>query len=133
MGNGNPSWLPARRNDIPSRTFAENVQAAIDRYKFNEKSGYFGDKGRRSGIRRLESDCPVRQAHDFFKLLTKGGRIDSLPNGKGWRVDLKDGTVVTLRDHSSDGSPSMRIDISRKYNGRVKTQKIHFIKREQQQ
>lgn len=131
MGNGDPDWMTAKRGVEPSRTFAANVQSAIDRYEFNEESGYFGVKGSTGSVRRLKCDDPLSSAHDFFALVTKGGRLENLPKGKGWRVDLKDGTTITLRDKSSDGSPSMQIEISRSYEGRVKSQKIHFIPKEE--
>lgn len=129
MGNGSPSWLPASRNATATHTFAANAQKVIERYPFNEQSGYFGERGSRGDVRRIECDSPIKQAHDFFSLVAEGGRLSDLPGGKGWRVDLKDGTVVTLRDTSSDGSPSMQLGISREYDGRVKSQKIHFIQK----
>lgn len=127
MGNGDPSWMTARRGVEPSRTFAANAQSVIERYKFNENSGYFGDKGSTGKIRRLQCSDPLSSAHDFFAQLTVGGKLSNLPNGKGWRVDMKDGSTITLRDTSSDSSPSMQLEISREYEGRVKSQKIHFI------
>lgn len=130
MGNGDPEWMTAKRGVEPSHTFAANVQSVIDKYEFNEDSGYFGVKGSRSNVRRLTSDDPVSAAHDFFARLTVGGKLENLSNGKGWRVDLKDGSTIVLRDKSSDGSPSMQIEISREYEGRVKSQKIHFIPKE---
>lgn len=128
MGNGDPKWMTAKRNVDPSHTFAANAQEAIDCFKFNEDSGYFGEKASRGSVRHLESSNPVEQAHLFFAIVTKGGSLSDLEGGKGWRADLKDGTVVTLRDKSADGSPSLLLSISRVYEGRVKSQKIHFVK-----
>lgn len=128
MGNGDPKWMTAKRNVDPSHTFAANAHEAIDRFTFNEDSGYFGVKSSRGPVRHLESSDPVEQAHQFFATVTKGGCLSDLDGNKGWRVDLKDGTVVTLRDKSADGSQSLMLSISRVYEGRVKSQKIHFVK-----
>lgn len=59
MGNGSPSWLPASRNATATHTFAANAQKVIERYPFNEQSGYFGERGSRGDVRRYR----VRQSH----------------------------------------------------------------------
>lgn len=52
-------------------------------------------------------------------------------NGKGFRVSMKDGSIITYREvSSSDGSPAVDIHImsSSDDTGGVRTQKIHFVR-----
>ena len=70
----------------------------------------------------------------FFNRLTDGDDMIKpipYPDGsqKGCVAYMKDGAIVTVRKKStSDGSPA--VDINIKSPGRVKTQKIHFTKKE---
>ena len=56
------------------------------------------------------------------------------PNGKGYRVSMKDGSIITYREvSSSDGSPAVDINITSSSDdtGGVRTQKIHFVRKKE--
>ena len=94
------------------------------------KSGYFGDKAKNtssSRVRIVESSNPVKTAYEFQAKAIKGFISMRTITGKGYVVKLKDGTKISYRMiSSSDGSPVVELTI--KDLKRVKDQKIHFIK-----
>ncbi len=93
--------------------------------------GLFGKRGK--GSRVIETDTPIGTAYEFFNRLVKGyDIIIPIPykdgSRKGCVARMKDGSAVTLRRRStSDGSPV--VDINIESPGRVKKQKIHFVRK----
>lgn len=107
-------------------TFAGNAKKAAKKYGLN-KSGYFGDKGR--NCRLIYSDDPVKTSTDFYRTLSKGGKESKLNNGKGVQTVFEDGTRVVHRiNTSTPGSPAVDITITK--GSSVKSQKIHFKRKE---
>lgn len=112
-------------------TFADNLASLERKYPLSP-SGYFGTKGQgRSFVRHISSDTPVATANDFYNTATKNSVSERDIGGKGKMATLRDGTTVSIREvSSSDGSPAVEIKISSP--GRVKDQKIHFVKEKEQ-
>ena len=72
---------------------------------------------------------PLGTAKEFFNLATKNSVLKTnLPNGNGIKAEMKDNTIITIRPVSSSPDRSPAINISNKIPGRIKDQKIHFIK-----
>ena len=114
-------------------TLGENAASLKSSFKFNPKSGYFGDKGKSkdNAKRNIASDDPVATAKEFYDKATHGGIEKKLDNGKGLKTEMKDGTIITFREISnSDGSPAVDIKIeSSNANGGIASQRIHFVKK----
>jgi len=115
-------------------TIGENVGALRERFAFNENTGYFGVRGKsgKGNIRNIASDNPAQTAKSFYDIAGNGGIEEKLSNGKGFRVSMKDGSIITYREvSSSDGSPAVDIHIISESDdtGGVRTQKIHFVKK----
>lgn len=95
------------------------------------KNGYFGQKGqsKNTAVRNLVCENPVREAQKFFSTCAFGGALDRKIEADVKIAKMADGTIITFRKISkSDGSPAVSINI--KYgdkNGKIKTQKIHFV------
>lgn len=87
-------------------------------------NGYFGEKGKNCRI--IKSNDPVRTSIDFCNRIGENGVKTTLPNGKGTKTVLSDGTVIVHRIiTSTKGSPAVEISVSGSSN--IKNQKIHFI------
>lgn len=112
------------------RGIGENLGSLGSKYKY--KDGYFGNEGSGMGKRRIESDDPLATAHDFYDTATYGGVESLLPTGEGTKSQMRDGTVVSIREvsKSPDRSPAVDISIRNSSNSPgLKAQKIHFVKK----
>lgn len=111
-----------------SRSIDDNVKMMKKEYPIT-KGGYFGRKGK--NVRVIDTDTPEKTSTDFFSKIGDGGHIDKLSNGKGYRIIFEDGTIVTHRiSTKTEGSPAVDINI---VNSKlIKTQKIHFVKEDEQ-
>ena len=114
-------------------TIGENMASVTAKFKYNEITGYFGDKGQssQSKVRNIVSDNPVATAKEFYDTIAYGGLEKELSNGKGHKTVMADGSTITFREVSSgDGSPAVDINITKTdtVSGNLKTQKIHFVK-----
>ena len=119
-------------------SISENLENVKSSFKYNEKSGYFGEKARSSSgkpgtnnrVREIFSDDPISTSKEFYDKAAYGGKESSLSNGEGVRTVMKDGSVLTYREvsHSANRSPAVDINISTYDMSGVKTQKIHFVK-----
>lgn len=114
------------------QSVGDNLSDLKDNYDYRD--GYFGDPSspKKPRVRHIESDDPVSTARDFYDRATQGGIEEPLPNGKGVKTTMSDGTVITMREvSSSDGSPAVDINISDSSDsGGIKGQKIHFVQGE---
>lgn len=90
------------------------------------KGGYFGVKGENRRV--IYSQNHYEESKEFYSKMSKGGIEGPLPNGHGKKKIMRDGGVVTYREETSTkGSPA--VDFG-KMKGKVKNQRIHFIKKE---
>jgi hypothetical protein len=104
---------------------ARNVDRLAKKYRLTP-GGRFGEKGDNSRI--IRSENPNETAREFWKALSKGGRVRSLPNGKGEGAFFDDGSHVVIRPiTSTENSPAVSIRIMTKGRGIAPNQKIHFI------
>lgn len=112
-------------------SIGENAGRLKSKYQYNDKTGYFGEKGRSHDphIRNMASEHPSEMAKQFYDDATYGGQEEKLSNGKGVKTTMRDGTVISYREvSSSDGSPAVQITISSlEDGGGIKSQKIHFV------
>ena len=92
-----------------------------------------GKSGIGSKVRQIESDDPLKTAHDFFNRATKGAIARGPLIDKNKNIVIPHAEVaimvgggrIQIREYShSDGSPA--IDIQMEIPGVVKRQKIHF-------
>lgn len=87
--------------------------------------GYFGEKGKNCRI--IKCKDPIETSKDFYFKIGLNGKSDMLPNGKGTKTVLGDGTRIVHRIiTSTKGSPAIEIFVSA--SERIKNQKIHFLK-----
>ena len=116
---------------ISYHSVGENVLNTSKYYRY--ENGYFGYKAKRGIVCHIYSNNIESTAKDFYDKITYGGIETNLPNGKGKKTDMSDGTIITWRNtSSSDGTPAVDINIKySKNSGGVKHQKIHFVKGEQ--
>lgn len=127
MGKGEHGHFKGTYGSSPNHNFADNLPSLTKLFPLST-GGYFGVKGGgKTSVRRIESTTPIATAKEFFRRATNGGEsIRYRPNG-AIVVKLKDGTQITYRmTSSSDGSPAVDINIT--CPGRVKRQKIHFVR-----
>lgn len=126
MGTGYKS------NVVHYRSIRDNLDKVTNEYHYS--NGYFGTngEGRKGYSRHIISENPVKTANIFYKKLTLGGIEKEMPNNKGVFSKMKDGTVVSYREHStSDGTPVVEINIKNSsIDSGIKEQKIHFVKKE---
>lgn len=105
----------------------DNLEYVTEKYHISP-SGYFGKRGKSSGVRVIECNDPISTSQDFYTRISKNAQIQALPNGKGTRALFPDGTTIVHRlKTSTPGSPAVEINI--KNPGKIKKQKIHFITR----
>lgn len=110
-----------------------NAEKASAKFGYNEDTGYFGSrlKGKSRDLRTLISDDPIKDARELFRQLSEGGDIVPTDNPHQTLYLLPGGAYVSLRIvTSTEGSPAVEINVkSDKANTKVKSQKIHFIKK----
>lgn len=127
MGKGEHGHFAGTHGADQHHNLTDNLPALTEKFPLSP-GGYFGVKGRgKTSVRRIESDAPLATAKKFFDIASEGS-IETVTYPKGAvKKTLKDKTHITFRKtSSSDGSPA--VDISIESPGRVKNQKIHFIK-----
>lgn len=103
---------------------ADNAKSVAKKYNLS-KSGLFGEAGK--NCRVFKSSNPVKSSADFYKKISKGGVEDILSNGKGVRTTFSDKSRTIYRIITkTPNSPAVEITITAP--GKIKSQKIHFIK-----
>ena len=103
---------------------ADNTKSVAKKYKLG-KNGYFGTKGKNTRV--FKSNDPIKSSADFYKKISKGGSERVLPNGKGVQTTFSDKSSVVYRVITkTPNSPAVEITV--KTPGKIKPQKIHFIK-----
>ena len=140
VGNGNSGYGIGRRGGGTSGSVDDGFKGGTDHHHsvgenlddvksaYPYEDGFFGEEAGEEEKRHIYSDDPLAAAHDFYDRIGKGGIEEPLPNGKGVRVTMADGTVISIRDVSeSDGTPAVDISIRRSTDSSgVRKQKIHF-------
>ena len=85
-------------------SIADNISEASKRYPYEK--GYFGKEGNNKKIRIIVSNNPAKTGLDFYNIIAHGGIEEKLPNGKGVKTSLADGTIITFRPTTkSDSNP----------------------------
>ena len=113
------------KNKLQKDTVDYNANKNRKRYP-TTKSGYFGEQGENKRI--IYSKNQVKESKRFYCKIGKGGEEKLLTNGHGKQKIMKDGGIVTYRkETSTPNSPA--VDLG-KMKGKVKNQRIHFIKKE---
>jgi hypothetical protein len=114
--------------------FLENERIVTKRFPLSP-AGYFGTRGKSkdNSVRNIISVDPLETAKSFFRVLGEGGRVFSMPNGRGEIRLFEGGSLVSIREvSSSDGSPSVEVNVKFKESHIAKNQKIHFTKKAEQ-
>lgn len=97
------------------------------------RNGYFGRPGSSSRNRTIDRPNPDQGARRFFDLARHGGpKVQKMRSSRGGIlrfVRFRDGSTVGLRMDSKSKGPSLEISPSN-IGGRLKEQKIHFIRSE---
>lgn len=97
--------------------------------------GFFGKIGKASvdEIRQIDADDVLSESKKFYNCIAYGGIETKLPNGKGVRTELRDGTIIVYREITSTiGSPAVEINVRKSSdNCGLKCHKIHFEKKGQ--
>lgn len=123
MGSGISGLYSGTSGAFRESSVQSNAKAMSSVYKITTH-GYFGTKGKNCRI--ISSNDPVGTSVDFYRKLGRGGKTESLANGRGTKTILGDGTVIVHRiKTSTPGSPAVEITVSG--SSTIKNQKIHFI------
>ena len=100
----------ANSNKKNPSSLESNAKAMASYYSY-ALNGYFGQKGK--NYRIISSNDSINTSIDFYKKIGKGGTTTDLPNGKGTKTILNDGTVIVHRIiTSTKGSPAVEITVS---------------------
>ena len=103
---------------------SDNAKSVAKKYNLG-KNGYFGTKGKNTQV--FKSVNPIKSSADFYNKISKGGQKSPLSNGKGVQAVFEDGSRVVYRVITkTPNSPAVSITVTNP--GRIKPQKIHFIK-----
>ena len=103
---------------------SDNAKSVAKKYNLG-KNGYFGTKGKNT--QTFKSANPIKSSADFYNKISKGGQKSPLSNGKGVQAVFEDGSRVVYRVITkTPNSPAVSITVTNP--GRIKPQKIHFIK-----
>ena len=126
-GSGGSAAITALRG---GNRLDENMAKLSSKFPVTSK-GYFGQPGQgRKHTRNIESDNPARTAAEFASLASRNP-VSTIPiQGKGMIYRMRDGSVISHRyvSSSKDGSPVVELKV--KNASGVKSQKIHFVKKE---
>ena len=127
MGKGMHGRFQGTAGSASSKhTLNDNLPKLTKKYPI--KDGYFAPRGNGGNhLRIMKCKDPLGKAKEFYRLATKNHETETpIPGGKV--AKMRDGTTITIRPVSSSPDKSPAIDISITSPGRVKGQKIHFIK-----
>ncbi|MGN1394569.1 MAG: hypothetical protein ACI4V7_11175 [Succinivibrionaceae bacterium] len=109
-------------------SFSDNLAKITNKYRL--VNGFFGEKGRKFGVRVIYACNPIEESKKFYEKLAYGGIENNIPGNKGVSTRLSDGTIIVYRViTSTKDSPAVSINI--KYSNKkdkVNNQKIHFVK-----
>lgn len=123
MGSSVKHLYSGTNGSYENSSIGVNAKSMENDYK-TTSGGYFGIKGKNTRI--ISSSDPIATSKDFYSRLGRGGKTSTLPNGKGTKTVLGDGTVIVHRIiTSTKGSPAVEISVSG--SPHIKNQKIHFI------
>lgn len=111
------------------RSVSENIKDNKDDPMFKMTDGHFGTKNSNSNnVYVIERDNPIEAAKTFYDKIGYGGKF--MEGGGENRVQMLDGTIINFRISSKSGSPAVDINVKyRNEKGKLKTHKLHFIKR----
>ena len=131
LGKATEPHLPIKLSRL-----SENIGAVRNSYPFDHH--HFGFRYNKSKSYIIISENPIKEANNFFKMLTMGGSrfmIGGSAESPKIRANMGDGTIIVFRTQTSvPGSPAVTINIEGSYDktqmGLI-SQKIHFIKGEQ--
>lgn len=129
MGKGSHGHFQGTAGSASSaHTLNDNLPKLTKKYPL--KDGYFAPRGSGGNhLRIMKCKDPLGTAKEFYKIATKNHESEKpIPGGKGKYAEMRDGTTITIRPVSSSPDKSPAINISITTPGRVKGQKIHFIK-----
>ncbi len=102
----------------------DNAELVKHKYGLT-RDGFFGKKTK-TRARIFETPNPIEDSIEFYEKIGTGGVREDLPNGKGTKTTLGDGTVITHRiTTSTKDSPA--VDINIVSPSKIKKQKIHFV------
>ena len=131
MGKGSHGHFQGTAGSSSARhSLNDNLPKLTKKYPLS-KDGYFGTPASKKDnfVRHIASKDPLETAREFYKLATQNHKTETpIPGGKGNVAKMRDGITITIRPVSSSPDKSPAIDIRRVPLGRVKGQKIHFIK-----
>lgn len=115
------------------RSFRDNLPDAMTIVPLS-RSGRFGAKSAtsRGDVRVFECADPARTAYTFAQKASRGFVSMTPIQGKGYIMRMSDGTLITYRYISSSADRSPVVELKIKNLKRVRTQKIHFVKRSNQ-
>lgn len=131
MGKGVHGGFAKTHGADPRHNLTDNLPELKKHFKTTPE-GYFGTEGSSTNVRRIASDDPLATAKKFFKIATKGAVETRHPKEGMTLCKMKDGSTVSIRvTSSSDGTPAVDIKIDKSVEGQIKTQKIHFVKKEE--
>ena len=103
---------------------ADNAKSVAKKYNLN-KNGFFGEQGKNARI--FKSSDPLKSSADFYNKISKGGVKSTLSNGKGVQTLFDDNSRVIYRVITkTPDSPAVSISVTNP--GKIKPQKIHFIR-----
>ena len=128
MGKGSHGRFQGTAGSSSARhSLNDNLPKLTKKYPLS-KDGYFAPRGSgRIFVREMKCKDPVATARDFYNIATKKHEEERIYDGKVSVATMRDKTEISHRSFSSsDGSPVVEINI--KTIGRVKHQKIHFVK-----
>lgn len=134
---GFPGLRNVSHTGRPTHYISSNLKSIKKNFGMTD-SGYIAKKYKDKGPsdrRTFLSKDPINSAKRLFRTLGRGG-IQKPIKGKdgvikGWTRIMKGGDIITYRPRkSSDGSTVIDINIISKHTVGVKSQKIHFYKKE---
>ena len=116
------------------RSLRDNLLSVSENYVISS-GGFFGKIGKAGvdEIRQIDVDDVLSEARKFYDDIAFGGIETKLPNGKGVRTELRDGTIIVYREITTMvGSPAVEINVRKSIdNCGLKYHKIHFEKKGQ--
>lgn len=104
-----------------------NIAKLRERYP-TTPGGYFGVRGKGKYVRLIQARDPYAAAQDFWSRITRGGIVDTTPNGHP-RIRFEDGSQITYRVATTTaGSPGITLTIESTGLGIARFQRLHFRK-----
>lgn len=129
MSSNEKETALVKKNEYSYNNIGDNVDSVKEIVDINDYK-YIGKKSTNVRVRIYECTDPQKTAFKVAEKLSMG-HVSATPIKNGMVYIMKDGSAITYRSESSSADKSPVVDINSADETKIKTHKIHFVRRKE--